>query len=61
MGSLIVPAGGRLYADAQVVIYSVEKHPRYAPLVRPLWAAVQAGTIEAVTSELTILEVLVAR
>lgn len=59
MGSLAVPAGGPVYVDAQVVIYSVEKHPTYAPLLRPLWAAVQAGTVQAVTSELTELEVLV--
>lgn len=59
MGTLTIPARGCVYVDAQVVIYSVEKHPTYAALVRPLWAAVQAGTVEAVTSELTEMEVLV--
>ncbi len=54
-----MPAGGPVYVDAQVVIYSVEKHPTYAPLLRLLWAAVLAGTVEAVTSELTVLEALV--
>ena len=60
MGSLTVPAGGPVYVDAQAVIYSVEKHPVYAPLLRSLWVAVHSGAVEVVTSELTELEVLVA-
>jgi predicted nucleic acid-binding protein len=48
-----------VYADTQVLIYSVERHPLYAPLMRPLWAAVQSGTLEVISSELVILEALV--
>lgn len=59
MGSLTFPAQGLVYLDAQGFIYSVEQHPVYQPLLRPLWAAVQAGRIEVVTSELTLLETLV--
>jgi len=59
MGSLTIPANGLVYVDAQAVIYSVEKHPIYSPLLRPLWAAVKPGTLEVATSELTILECLV--
>lgn len=59
MGQLTVPTAGGVYVDAQAVIYTVERRPVYAPLLRPLWAAVQAGIVEAVTSELTVLEVLV--
>ena len=58
MGSLNLPATGPIYLDAQCVIYSVEKHPVFFPLLRPLWRAVQSGTHEVVTSELTILESL---
>ena len=31
MGSLILPASGAVYADAQIFIYSVEKHPVHEP------------------------------
>lgn len=60
MGSLTLPTSGTVYADAQVFIYSVEKHADYAPLLWPLWQAVDEGRLEVVTSELTILESLVA-
>jgi predicted nucleic acid-binding protein len=59
MGSLSLPAFGPVYADTQVFIYSVEKHPIYAPLLRPLWQAVASGNLEVVSSELTLLEALV--
>jgi predicted nucleic acid-binding protein len=59
MGSLNLPPSGSIYADAQVFIYSVEKYPAYTPLLRPLWQAVQTGTIEVISSELTLMETLV--
>lgn len=59
MGSLTLPAAGSVYADAQVLIYSVEKHPVYGPLLLPLWHAVQAGTLEVVASDLALMETLV--
>jgi hypothetical protein len=43
VGSLIIPASGLVYADTQALIYTVEKHPVYFPLLLPLWQAVQAG------------------
>jgi predicted nucleic acid-binding protein len=59
MGSLTLPPSGPVYADAQIFIYSVEKHPTYGPLLRPLWESVARGDLEVVSSELTLLEVLV--
>ena len=59
MGSLILPASGLVYADTPVFIYSLEKHPVYEPLLQPLWRAVQAGTLDVVSSELALMEVLV--
>ncbi len=56
MGSLTLPPAGPVYADSQVFIYSVEKHPVYAAIVRPLWEAVSRGEIDVVTSELTLME-----
>jgi predicted nucleic acid-binding protein len=59
MGSLILPASGVVYVDTAPVIYTVERHADYESLLLPLWAALDAGTLEVVTSELTLLEVLV--
>jgi hypothetical protein len=59
MGSLSLPASGSVYVDAAPVIYAVERHADYAPLLLPLWAAMDAQQIEVVTSELTLLETLI--
>jgi predicted nucleic acid-binding protein len=59
VGSLILPTSGFIYADAQAIIYGVEHHPTYSPLLRPLWSAVQAGSLTLVTSDLSVLEALV--
>lgn len=59
MGTLTLPASGQVYLDANPVIYTVEKHPVYGPLLQPLWQAVQAKTIEVVSSELALMETLV--
>jgi predicted nucleic acid-binding protein len=59
MGSLILPSSGPVYADAQIFIYSVEKHPIYAPTLRPLWEAVSRGDLEVLSSELTLMETLI--
>jgi predicted nucleic acid-binding protein len=59
MGSLTLPTSGAVYADAQVFICSVERHPKYAPLLRPLWESVANNGLEIVSSELTLLETLV--
>ncbi len=45
--------------DTAVFIYFIEKHEEFHPIVRPLFAAIDGGTLEAVTSALTLLEVLV--
>lgn len=58
MGSLTIPASGVVYVDANPLIYSVERHPDFASLLRPLWQAAQARTIEVVSSELVMMEVL---
>lgn len=60
MGSLRLPASGFVYVDANVAVYTVENHPVYGPLCAPLWQAVAAGTLTVLTSELTLLETLIA-
>jgi predicted nucleic acid-binding protein len=37
----------------------MEEHPEYLPVVRPFFAALSAGEFQAVTSTVTLLEVLV--
>lgn len=59
MGSLNLPAAGPVYVDAQVLIYTVEPHIQYAPLLAPLWQALATRTAEVVSSELSLMETLV--
>lgn len=59
MGTLILPTSGLVYLDANPIIYTVEKHPVFGPLLRPLWAAAQSHAIDVVSSELALLEALV--
>ena len=49
MGALTVPGSGLVYLDANPLIYSVEKHPVYWPLLEPLWQAAKGKTIEIFT------------
>jgi hypothetical protein len=59
MGSLILPPTGDVYADTQTIIYTVQNHPIYAPLCRPLWQAARIGRSGIMSSDLTLLETLV--
>ncbi len=51
---------GPVAVDIAVFIYFAEGHPTYLPVTRPLFEAVDRGELEMVTSEITLLEVLVA-
>jgi predicted nucleic acid-binding protein len=50
---------GPVGLDSSIFMYLVEQHPRYLPIVRPLFEAIDGGTLAAVTSALTLMEVLV--
>jgi predicted nucleic acid-binding protein len=51
---------GQLVAlDTAPLIYFIEAHPKYLGLVEPFFEALAAGRFQAVTSTLTLLEVLV--
>jgi predicted nucleic acid-binding protein len=50
---------GPIGLDTAVLIYLIQEHPRYAPVVEPVFSALEAGRLRAVTSSLTLLEVLV--
>ena len=50
---------GPVGVDTALFIYFIEEHPRFLRLIEPLFAAADEGKRELVTSELTLLEVLV--
>lgn len=45
--------------DTAPLIYFMEKHPIYHPVVRPLFEALAEGQFTAVTSTITLLETMV--
>jgi len=59
MGQLSLPESSLIYVDTVVLIYSIEKFPSYFSLLEPLWRQLQAGTVQVMTSEITLLETLV--
>lgn len=59
MGQLDFRPGTRVYIDTAPLIYTVEQHAEYAPLLQPVWQSARQHEIEIVTSELTLLEALV--
>jgi predicted nucleic acid-binding protein len=59
MGTLNIPSSGLVYLDANPIIYSVERHPVYWPLLQPLWHAAKGKSIEILSSDLALLETLV--
>lgn len=51
---------GPVGIDTAVFIYFIEEHAQFLPLVEPVFAALDAGPLQGVTSALTLLETLVA-
>lgn len=50
---------GPIALDTCVFIYAVEAHPLYWPVLEPLFDAIDQGHLQGVTSQLSLLEVLV--
>ena len=59
MGLLSSLTGATLYLDTNVFVYACEGFPEFADSLRELFETVDAGNIRAVTSELTLAELLV--
>jgi predicted nucleic acid-binding protein len=59
VGLIEAIGSGPVALDTCVFIYFIEEHPDYLPSIEPLFAAMDAGRLEGVTSTLTPLEVLV--
>jgi predicted nucleic acid-binding protein len=51
--------GGAVGIDTAIVIYFIEEHPRFLPLILPLFREADQGKRDLVTSAVTLLEVLV--
>lgn len=60
MGQLILPESSLVYVDTQIIIYSVEKHEPYWSILRPMWQRSAKAEIQIISSELALLETLVA-
>ncbi len=51
---------GKLIAlDTAPLIYFIEEHPAYCPVVEPFFEQLDKGTVQVVTSVITLTEVLV--
>ena len=50
---------GPLGLDTVIFIYFIEEHPRYLPVLDPVFALIDKGRLPAIASSLTLLEVLV--
>jgi predicted nucleic acid-binding protein len=50
---------GPVALDTVVFIYLIEQHPRFSRAARQIFERIDAGKLQAVTSVLTLLEVLV--
>jgi len=59
MGLVDELRGSRIFIDTAPIIYFIEKNHRYLNIVRPVFVEIDAGKIEAITSTITLLEVLV--
>lgn len=59
MGLTADLGGGRVAVDTALFIYFLQEHPRFLPLIEPLFRQADEGARELVTSALTLLEVLV--
>jgi predicted nucleic acid-binding protein len=59
MGIIDSPQGQKLYLDTNIWIYALEGYPEYRQNLHLLFSAIDQGRLGAVTSELTLAEVLV--
>jgi len=51
--------GERIYLDTNIFIYALEAYPEFVSALTSLFVAIDEGKLRAVTSELTLAEVLI--
>lgn len=59
MGFLTALQGQRIYLDTNIWIYALEGYPSFIQFLTELFIGIDQGSLNAVTSELTLAEVLV--
>lgn len=59
MGIMDVIKGEQIYLDTNIFIYALEAYPEYVSILTSVFAAIDKGKVKAVTSELTLAEVLI--
>lgn len=59
MGLIADLGRGPVGLDTAVFIYFIEEHPRFLPVVAPVFSAVASARLTAITSGVTLLETLV--
>jgi predicted nucleic acid-binding protein len=52
-------AGERVYIDSNIFVYFLERHPLFFPVVAPVFAAIQAGSVTGLTGDAVVAEVMV--
>jgi hypothetical protein len=52
---------GPVGLDTAVVIYFMQEHPRFLPVVAPIFSAIEHAGLSAVTSAITLIETLASR
>jgi predicted nucleic acid-binding protein len=59
VGLIASLGSGAVGIDTAIVIYFIEEHPEFLPLILPLFRDADQGKREVITSAVTLLEVLV--
>ena len=59
MGIMDDIKGEQIYLDTNIFIYALEAYPEYVSILTSVFAAIDKGQVKAVTSELTLAEVLI--
>lgn len=59
MGLIDDIGDGPVGLDTVIFVYFIEEHPRFLPLLEPVFVAIDTGVLEGVTSDVTLLETLV--
>lgn len=59
MGLIDALGSGPVAIDTAPFVYFIEKHPKYLPILKPLFQKIDAQQVGAVTSAISLIEVLV--
>ena len=58
MGLVDVVREQKICIDTAPIIYFIEQHPKYHDIISPVLTEIDSGKIVAITSTITLLEVL---